>query len=49
MQESYYIIKYKYDMGVYTLKQILDFVEEGLLSENDFHIITSYDYQGIKK
>lgn len=49
MQESYCIIKYKYDMGVYTLKQIMDFVEKGLLSENDFHIITSYDYQGIKK
>lgn len=47
--ESYYLIKYKFEMGVYSLEQMCEFVEQNLITEEDFHYITSYNYQGIKK
>ena len=47
--ESYDLIKYKFEMGVYSLEQMCEFVEQNLITEKDFHYITSYNYQGIKK
>ena len=49
MKESYDIIKYKYDAGVYTLKEIYSFVSTKSITEKEFHIITSYNYQGLKE
>lgn len=47
--ESYDLIKYKFEMGVYSLEQMYEFVEQNLITGYDFHYITSYNYQGIKK
>ena len=47
--ENYNLIKYKFEMGVYSLEQMCEFVEQNLITEEDFHYITSYNYQGIKK
>lgn len=47
--ESYNLIKYKFEMGVYSLEQMCSFVEKKIITEEDFHYITSYNYQGIKK
>lgn len=47
--ESYDLIKYKFEMGVYSLEQMCEFVEQNLIIEYNFHCITSYNYQGIKK
>lgn len=46
--ESYDLIKYKFEMGVYSLEQMYEFVKQNLITEYDFHNITSYNYQGIK-
>lgn len=48
-KESYNLIKYKYERGAYTLEKMVKFVEEGKITEKEFHQITSYNYQGIKK
>lgn len=48
-KESYNLIKYKYERGAYTLEKMIKFVEEGKITEKEFHQITSYNYQGIKK
>jgi hypothetical protein len=47
--ESYDLIKYKFEMGVYSLKEMCNFVKEHKITEQDFHYITSYDYKGIKE
>lgn len=46
--ESFYLIKNKYEMGVYSLENMCDFVDMGYINENDFHSITGYNYQVIK-
>lgn len=46
--ESYDLIKYKFEMGVYSLEQMCKFIEQNLITEYDFHNITPYNYQGIK-
>ena len=47
--ENYNLIKYKFEMGVYSLEQMCEFIEQSLITEYDFHYITSYNYQEIKK
>lgn len=47
--ESFNLIKYKYEMGVYTLKQMCEFVEKNYISKDEFHWITDYNYDGIKE
>lgn len=49
MKESYDLIKYKFEMGVYSLEKMLELVEKEQISEKDFKWITSYSYQGIKE
>lgn len=46
--ESYNVIKYKFEMGLYSLKEMCDFVENKKITKYEFHYITSYDYDGIK-
>lgn len=49
VQESYYLIKSKYEHGVYSLKQMVEFVDMKWLTPDEFHFITSYSYEGLKK
>ena len=49
MNESFYLIMSKYDLGVYTLKDIFNFVQEGVLTKKQFFEITRQDYEGVKK
>lgn len=48
MKETYHLIKYKFNKGVYSLEQMCEFVEDGLITEEEFHFITDYNYQAIK-
>lgn len=48
-KESYLLIKYKYERGAYTLEKMMDLVKENKISEDEFHQITGYNYQGLKK
>ena len=47
--ESYFLIKRKYDFGVYSLEDMCKLVENRIINEDQFHFITTYSYQGIKK
>ncbi len=42
-------IKFGYEMRDYSLREMVEFVERGLITEDEFHWITSYSYNGIKK
>lgn len=46
--ESYTIIKYKWECGAYELKDMIEFVENGILSKQQFFEITRHDYDGTK-
>jgi len=48
IKESYYLIKYKYEHGVYTLQEMHRFVELGWITPTQFHEITTYSYEGTK-
>ena len=48
-KEDFFLIRYKYDEGWYSLKDVFDLVTKGVIDEIDFHLITTYDYEGIKK
>lgn len=47
--DSYTLMKYKYEEGVYSIEDMCDFVEKGYINEIEFHLITSLTYRGIKK
>lgn len=47
--ESFNIILCKYKDGVYTLDKLIEFVNKNILTEEEFHLITSYSFKGIKK
>ena len=49
MEESFYLIAMKYDLGVYTIKEVFDLVEQKVITEQQFFEITRCSYQGIKK
>lgn len=49
MKESFNLIKYKFEMGVYSLEQMIKFVENSQITEEEFKFITSYNYKGIKE
>ena len=48
-KEDYNLIRYKYEIGVYTLIQLMKFVEMRWITKHQFHQITSYSYEGLKK
>jgi len=48
-QEDFYVIKYKYDSRVYSLKYIFDLTTNRQLTKEEFHLITTYNYEGIKE
>lgn len=49
MNTDLYTLKYFWEYGVYSLKDMFNLVKEGKISEEEFHEITRYNYQGIKK
>jgi len=38
-----------YNSRVYTLKDLIDFVEKKIITKKEFHWITGYSYEGLKK
>ena len=46
-QESFELIRYKYIAGVYSLREMIEFVEKGWITAEQFHVITSYSYRGV--
>lgn len=47
--ESFSLIKYKWESGVYTLKEMIQLVKQQELSQQQFFDITRYDYNNIKQ
>ena len=43
------VISKLYDLGAYTFKQIFDFVKQKRINKDQFHSITSCDYDGVKE
>lgn len=48
-QESCTLIKFKFENGVYSLKDVVRFVDKKWINEEQFHWITSYSYKELKK
>lgn len=42
-------IKLGYETQFYTLKELVEFVDKKIITEEEFHWITNYSYEGIKK
>ena len=38
-----------YESRVYTLKDLIDFVDKKIITKEEFHWITGYSYEGLKK
>ena len=38
-----------YETRFYILKDLIEFVEKKIISEKEFHWITGYSYEGLKK
>ena len=49
MPECYEIIRNKYDKGVYSLRQLVEFVDKKWITKKQFHFITTYSYEALKK
>lgn len=47
--ENFYLISMKYDCGVYSLKDVFDMVEKGIITEYEFFEITRRNYKGVKQ
>lgn len=46
---SYNQIKYLYETGCYSAEDVAAYVQMGMLTNDEFHSITGYSYEGIKK
>lgn len=46
--ENLSLIKYKYEMGGYTLELVMNLVEREIITEDEFKSVTTYHYQGLK-
>lgn len=46
---SYENIKYFYEMGVYTVEDVIQYVKENIITKEQFHFITSYNYDGYRE
>lgn len=46
---SYSLIKYLYENGILSLKDVAQEVDSGNITVEQFHFITTYSYQAIKK
>ncbi len=45
---SYTTINYWFNHGVYTAEQIMWYVENKNITKEQFHLITGYNYDGLK-
>ena len=45
----YDILKYKYEHGVLDRFDLMRYVEENMISEEEYYMITDYSYNGVKK
>lgn len=43
------LIEYLWNSGSYTLKDMINLVNNGAITEQEFHIITTFDYKGVIK
>jgi len=48
-QENFVTVKNKYEAGAYSLRAMIELVESGKLTKEEFHFITDYSYDGLKK
>ena len=46
---NYDLIKYYFESGVYNAKKVAEYVKNGTITEEQFHEITSLNFQGIMK
>lgn len=46
---QYNNIKYLYETGIYTVEDVIQYVKKNIISEEQFHFITSYSFQGYCK
>ena len=46
--DTYMIIQYKWQHGVYELEDMIQFIENKILSKQQFFEITRYNYDGVK-
>lgn len=53
MKKTYYdkqlskeMIKWLYESGVYSLDDMVEYVKLGIITKDDFHLITRYNYDG---
>ena len=49
MNEDFEIIKYKYEQGTYSLEDVFWMTTLELISKDEFHKITGYNFEGLKK
>lgn len=48
-REQVDVIRWKYDHGIYTLRDVFDLVSFLVITKEQFHSITSFSYDGLKK
>ena len=41
-------IKYFFETGVFDVYKVVEFVDNKVITEEEFHMITGYNYSGIK-
>lgn len=49
MRDIYFLIKYKYEMGVFSLIDLISFVKKEIITKEEFRDITSFNYEVIKE
>lgn len=42
-------IELGYETRLFTLKELIEFVDKKMITEEEFHWITGYSYKGLKK
>ena len=42
-------IQSEYNVGIYTLRDMIELVDKKVITEEEFHWITGYSYKGVKK
>ena len=43
------LIRYKWDIGVYSLKDMIQFVEKNIINKDQFFSITRIHFDGVEK
>lgn len=42
-------IQFEYNLRIHSLKDMVEFVDKKIITEEEFHWITGYSYEGLKK